>query len=170
MQKRWRGHAGIFFLVCFRWFFEQNIPKNAFFSRSYTILSIYALVVGNTPYWKRYISRTEPVLLQAQHVRLKLTFTPIFFAQVPDQFDAFFNSKNASEKKAKISLCHLLVNLKNVRVLTPPMLFSIELWREWQPLIFPPIQASDGALRSVKHERRNVVIQVRGCRMTKIQE
>ena len=50
------------------------------------------------------------------------------------------------------------------------MLLSIELWRQWQPLVFPPIQASDGALRSVKHERRNVVIRVRGCRMTKIQE
>ena len=34
----------------------------------------------------------------------------------------------------------------------------------------PPIQASDGALRSVKHERRNAVIRVRGCRMTEIQE
>ena len=30
------------------------------------------------------------------------------------------------------------------------MLFSIELWRQWQPLIFPPIKASNGALRSVK--------------------
>ena len=37
-----------------------------FFSRSYsyTNSSIYALVVGNTPYGKRHISRTEPVLLQ----------------------------------------------------------------------------------------------------------
>ena len=145
---------------------------NVFFSRSYTISSIYTLVVGNTPYGKRHISRSESVLLivQAYYLRLKLICTPIFFVQVPDQFDAFFNLENASEKDAKISLRHLLVNLKNVRVLTPPMLFSIELWREWQPLIFPPIQASDGALRSVKHERRNVVIQVRGCRMTKIQE
>ena len=68
----------------------------------------------------------------------------------------------------KISLRHRLVNLQNVRVLAPPMLFRIELWRQWQPPIFPPIQASDGALRSVKHERRKVVIRVRGCRMTKI--
>ena len=76
--------------------------------------------------------------------------------------------KTPQKKDVKISL-HL-VNLKNVRVLAPPMLFNIELWRQWQPLIFPPIQASDGALRSVKHERRNVVIRFRGCRMTKIQE
>ena len=50
------------------------------------------------------------------------------------------------------------------------MLFGIELWPQLQPLMFLPIQASDGALRSVKHERRNVVIRVRGCRMTKVQE
>ena len=36
--------------------------------------------------------------------------------------------------------------------------------------MFPPIQASNGALRSAKHERRNVVIRVRGCRMANIQE
>ena len=34
----------------------------------------------------------------------------------------------------------------------------------------PPIQASNGALRSMKHEHRNVVIRVRGCKMTKLQE
>ena len=50
------------------------------------------------------------------------------------------------------------------------MLFGIEPWRQWQPLIFPPIQASNGALCYIKHERRNVVIWVRGCKMTKIQE
>ena len=60
-------------------------------------------------------------------------------------------------------------SLKNVRVLAPPT-FSIERWRQWQPLTFPPIQASDGAPRSVKHERRNVVNRVRDCRVTKIQE
>ena len=36
------------------------------------------------------------------------------------------------------------------------MLFRIELWRQGRPLMFPPIPASDGALRSVKHERRKV--------------
>ena len=50
------------------------------------------------------------------------------------------------------------------------MLFRIGRWRQWQPHIFPPLQAADGALRSVKHERRNVVNRVRGCRTTKIQE
>ena len=49
------------------------------------------------------------------------------------------------------------------------MLFRIELWRQWQPLMFPPIQASGGALRSVKHERRKVVLRLRSCRMVKIQ-
>ena len=50
--------------------------------------------------------------------------------------------------------------LKNVRVLAPPMLFGIEPWRQWQPLKFTPIQASNEALRSIQHERRNVVILV----------
>ena len=81
------------------------------------------------------------------------------------------STRNTSQKRTlKVSLRHLLINLKNVRVLAPPILFSIELWRQWQPLRFLPIQASDGALRCVKHERRNVVIRVRGCRMAKIQE
>ena len=89
---------------------------------------------------------------------------------MPDHSDVFFNPKTASEADAKNKLRNLLVNLKNVRVLAPPMLFGIELWRQWQPLIFPPIQASDGALRSVKYERRNVFLRVRSSRMTKIQE
>ena len=94
---------------------------------------------------------------------------PNRFVQVPDQFDAFIRPKKAKEKKAKISLRHLLVNLKNVLVLAPPMLIT-GLWRQCQPLVVPRIQYFDGALRSVKHERRNVVVRVRGCRMTRIQE
>ena len=70
----------------------------------------------------------------------------------------------------KISLCHLLVNLKNERVLALPMLFGNERWRKWQPLMFPPIEASDGALRSVTRERRKVVLRVRNCGSTQIQE
>ena len=73
---------------------------------------------------------------------------PILFVQAPDQFKAFFNPKNALEKKIKISFRHILVNLKNVRVLAPRMLFSIGFWRQCQPLAFPPIQASIGALFS----------------------
>ena len=78
--------------------------------------------------------------------------------------------KTPQQGTLKISLRHLLVNLKNLRALAPPMLFSIELWRPWQPLMFPPSQASDGALRSVKYERRNVFLRVRSSRMIKIQE
>ena len=84
-----------------------------FFQQKLHFFAVHTLVVGYTPYDKRHASGTEPVLLQ-----------------VSDQFDAFFNPKNSSEKNAKISLRHLLVNLKNVRVLAPPMLFSIGLWRQ----------------------------------------
>ena len=63
---------------------------------TYTISSIdYTLLEGNTPYGKRHISRTESVLLQDKHIRLTITFTGIFFVQVPDQFDAFFKPYNA---------------------------------------------------------------------------
>ena len=47
----------------------------------------------------------------------------------------------------------------------PPTLFGIELWRQQQLLIFPPVKASNGALRSIKHERRNLVVRVGGCKM-----
>ena len=77
--------------------------------------------------------------------------------------------KTPQKRTLKIPVRHLLVNLKDVRVLAPP-LFSIEIWRRCQPLMFPPIQVSNGALRSVKHERRNVVLRVRGCKMTKSRE
>ena len=83
--------------------------------------------------------------------------------QVPDQFDAFFNPKTASEKNAKIITPPSIGQIENARVLAPPMLFGIELWRQWQPLIFPPIQASDGALRSVKDERRDAVFGLRAA-------
>ena len=85
--------------------------------------------------------------------------------------------KTPQKRALKVSPRHLFVTLKNVRVLAPPMmLFGIELWRQkklwrqWQPLIFPPIEASNGALRSLKHGRRHVVIRVSGCKMTKVQE
>ena len=72
------------------------------------------------------------------------------------------SARKAPEKRTlKILLRHLLVNFKNVQVLAQPMLFNIELWRQWQPLMFPPIQASNGALRSEKHER-HVVLYVLG--------
>ena len=149
--------------------------KCFFFSRSYTISSIciYTLVVGNTPYGRRHISRTEPVLLQASYLRLKLSK---FHSPQPFLYRYQISSMHSSTRKTplkrtlKMSLRHLLVNLKNVRVLAPPMFFSIELWRQWQPIIFPPIQASNGAPRSIEHERCNVVIRVRCCKMPKIQE
>ena len=76
--------------------------------------------------------------------------------------------KMPQRRTLKISLCHLLVNFKNVRVLEPPMLIGSELWRQSLSLIFPPIQASNGAMPSTKQERRIVVIiRVRGCKMMK---
>ena len=62
----------------------------------------------------------------------------------------------------------LLVKLKNVRVLAPPTLFGIDNLRQGRPLTFPPIQPSNGSLRSIKPERRNVVVRARGCKISKL--
>ena len=70
------------------------------------------------------------------------------------------------DERYKIARRHLLANLKNVRVLAPPMLFNIELRRQCQPIAYRPVQASNRALRSVKHERPDIVLGVRCCRMT----
>ena len=80
-----------------------NTGKKVLFQQKlYTISSIYTLVVGNSPYAKRRTSQNEPMLVEVKYLRLKRTsFTPIFFVHVPDQFDAFFNPKNASEEDAK---------------------------------------------------------------------
>ena len=125
-----------------------------FFSEATILLRVYTLVVGNTLYGKRHISRTEPVLLHS-NIRLKLTFTPIFLLRCLISSMHSSTRKTPQKRTLKKSL-HLSVNLKNVRVLAPPTLLSIELWRQRQPLILPPIEASDGALRSVKHERRRL--------------
>ena len=52
-----------------------------FFIRSYTISSIYILVVGNIPNGKRHISRTEPVHGKQNiwYLRLTLIFIPTFW-------------------------------------------------------------------------------------------
>ena len=118
--------------MCFCWLFEENIPflkKNP--QKLYYIQYIYTLVVGNTRYGKRHITRTEPVLLQAQHIRSKLTFTPIllFTCQIGSMHSS--TRKTPQKRTLKIPLRHLLVNLKKVRVLAAPTLFSIELWRQW---------------------------------------
>ena len=97
-----RSHAGIFFCVRFWWFIRIKYSITCFFQQKpYYFQYINTLVVGNTPYGKRYISGTEPVLLQAWHIILQLPFAPIFFVQVPDQFDAFFNPKKGLSKDAK---------------------------------------------------------------------
>ena len=127
------------------------------------------IVVGNVLRKTAYLPNRTCVR-KTYHLRLKHTFTPIFLYK--RQISSMHSSTRKTPQKItqKISLRHRWVNLKNVRVLAPPMLFSIGLWRQCQPFVFPPIQSSNGALRSVKHERRNVVIRVRGCRMTKVLE
>ena len=64
--------------------------------------------------------------------------------------DCQINSMHSSTRKTpqkrtlRLSLRHLLVNLKNVRVFALPMPFNIELRRQCHTLIFPPIRSSNG--------------------------
>ena len=108
-----RSHAVHSFLCVFVAYSNKILLRSKkcfFFSRSYTISSIYIRVVGNTPYGRRHISRTKAVYGKLS--KIKGYIHPSHFVQVPNQFDAFFNSKNAPEKNTRISLRHLLVNLK----------------------------------------------------------
>ena len=56
--------------------------------------------------WNHASRKTAYILKQTcvwyvYYLRLKHTFTPIFLGQMPDQFDVFFDPKNASEKNAQ---------------------------------------------------------------------
>ena len=67
------------------------------------------------------------------------------FGTTANQFDAFFNPKNASEANSIDNTppsTKVLIKLKNVQVLAPPMLLNSELRRRRQPLAFRPVQAS----------------------------
>ena len=92
----------------------------------------------------------------------------LFLVQVPDQFDALFNPKNASEKNIKNITrpsigkktyefsrhrCCLALNVRD----TGNHLYSHRFKPQTEPCV-------------PKHERRKVVTRVRGCKMTKIQE
>ena len=80
----------------------------------------------------------------------------------------FFGMYQLETRFARITLRHRLVSLKNVRVLAPRILFNIELRRQCRLQAYRPVQAPNGAPRSAKHERRNVILWVRGYRTTEI--
>ena len=100
---------------------------------------------------------------------LSLRSPNIFCSGASSVRRTFLTPKPPQKRTLKTTRRPLLINVTNVRVLAPQM-FSIELWRQWQSQKLRLIQASDGALRSVNEENRNVVIRVRGYRMTDIQE
>ena len=60
------------------------------------------------------------------------------------------------KRTLNVSLRQLLhfVNSKNVRVLTSTTLVVVELWRQWQTLIFPLFKPPRGDLGPVFHEAR----------------
>ena len=129
--------------------------------------------VGNTLTEEHWTSRTKPVKRICM-CRRKLTFTAMFLVSVRlrDNFGAFFNPKSASESNTISNTPPYFVQLerRTYKVSCHRMLLDIELRRQCQPLVYRPVHASNGAPRSVKHERRNLVTRVRGRRMTKVQE
>ena len=91
---------------------------------------------------------------------------PHFFVRLPDHPDAGISSKTNVMPCIVYILRDLLINLKNVQVLAPPILDVIELWRQCQRLAYRRVQASNGTPLPVKHERH-----VRtGANMTKTHE
>ena len=161
-----KSHPGIFFYVCV--FF--NYLKKISYKRIFAAAALPFALVANTPYGKRHVSRIEPVLLQAWTYYIKAYIHPNLLHRCPISSMHSSTQKTPQKSTLKLSLRHLLVNLKNIPVVAPPTSISIELWRQWQQLLFPPSQVSDGNLRSVRHDRRTAVIRVRGCRITKVQE
>ena len=126
-------------------------------SRSYTIsdislyryrylhISIYIVGVGRTPYGRRRTSRTklENPLQSTFRRKLKPTFTAICLVLLTNQFDAFFNPKNASETSATNNPSPSWEKVF-LRVLAPPVSFNIELRRQRQPLTFRPTPVPNG--------------------------
>ena len=145
-----RSHAGHFFcvfsLIIWTFFFFV-----VFLSRSYTNSSIFILAEGNTPYGKRHNSRTESLfwLQSTRYLRRKLAFTAILSILLTASLWRILHPEQRpiiDESYNKYS-----ANLKNVRVLARRKLFDIELRRQCQPFVLPPVQASNGAPRFVKH-------------------
>ena len=110
-------------------YYSNKIFYKKFFSGS--ISNIYTLVVGNTPYGKRHLSKPNlcccnlNILDSSLHTPQSL----LFRCQISSMHSS--TRKTPQKRTLKIPLRHLLVNLKKVRVLAAPTLFSIELWRQW---------------------------------------
>ena len=154
--KSLRRYApGIYFCVCSCRYSNKIFHKMLVFQqKTYYFQYIYILasLTENgippepNPYWCK-LNILDSILHSPQSL--------LYRCQIRSMHS--LTRRTPQKRTLKISLRHLLVNLKNVRVFAP-LMFSNELWRQWQPLIFPPIQASHGALRFVKHERHNLVI------------
>ena len=71
------------------------------------------------------------------------------------------------EKRLRVERFKLHSNLKNARVLAPPMLFNIELRRQCPPLTFRSLPASNGPRRT--SDATYLYGFVAGCRISKIQ-
>ena len=88
------------YILCFCWLFEFEIFVLCLLSRSHTISNTYILPVGNTLYRKRHITRTICVMLLQSILEAGLHSRPSFWVRLTNQFDAFFNPKNASHTNA----------------------------------------------------------------------
>ena len=96
-----RSSPGIVFCV-----FAENRNKKwcifFFLSRSRTISNTCILPAGNTPYWKSKTREQYDVLrlCSLSYLEEGLHSRQSFLVRLTNQFDAFFNPKNASETKA----------------------------------------------------------------------
>ena len=103
-NQRFRSHADFFCVCVFRWLLEQKYMPDFFFffflSRRNISPGIYILALGSTPYGKKAYLPNQTYKSSAVYLRRKLTFTAIFLVLTTNQFDAFFNPKNASDRNA----------------------------------------------------------------------
>ena len=135
----------IFGSCVFAGYSRNKCRKTCFFLQKlcylYRYSSICVPAVGNTAHGKfhTWYPPKRNFYAHRRYVGRKLTFTAIVMGRRPNQADAFLNPNSAPVQK---TLRHLLVNLKNVRLLTPPMSFNIDLRRQCQPLAYRTVHAS----------------------------
>ena len=102
---------------------------------------------------------------------MKPTFNPIVYAQGPDQLDASFNPKNATQKKAKIITPPSIGQLeKRASTRATDVVLTLNFGCNGNHLYFHRFKPLREACVPESTSAATYVIRVRGCRMTKIQQ
>ena len=116
---------------------NKNSVKNIFAAGAMPFSCMYILAVGDALCGKRHTSRTIAFEPLPSYLGRKLTSTAIFLVLLVLTGNRLFGRVFHPEKRLRDERYkHISTNLKNVRVLAPPMLFNVELRRCCLPLNF----------------------------------